>query len=36
MSPEYFTDMLKNWGPMSDAAMSSWRTMMDQIAVGRK
>ncbi len=31
VSPEYFTDMMKTWGPMSEAASTMWRTMFDQM-----
>jgi hypothetical protein len=36
VSPEYFAEMLKNWGPMSETAMAGWRTMFDQVTGGRK
>jgi len=36
ISPEYFAEMLKSWGPMSEAAMGSWRALFDQIAAPRK
>lgn len=28
--PEYFTDLMKNWGPMSEGAFNMWKTMFDQ------
>jgi hypothetical protein len=28
-SPEMFTEMMKSWGPMSEAGMSFWRQMME-------
>ena len=31
-TPDAMGEMMKNWGPMSDASMSMWRTMMDQMA----
>lgn len=31
-TPDAVGEMMKNWGPMSDAGMSMWRTMMDQMA----
>ncbi len=32
VTPEYFTEMMKNWGPMSEGAMNMWRTMFDQMS----
>jgi hypothetical protein len=29
---ELFADMVKSWGPMSDAGMSLWRQMLEQMA----
>ena len=29
--PEAFGDMMKAWGPMSEAGMSMWRQMLDQM-----
>jgi hypothetical protein len=31
VTPEYFTDMMRNWGPMSDSAQAMWRSMFDQM-----
>jgi len=28
-TPEGFADMIRNWGPMGDGAMSFWRTMFE-------
>lgn len=35
VTPDMVGELMKNWGPMSDAGMSMWRTMMDQMA-GKK
>ena len=29
--PEMFADMMKAWGPMSEAGMSMWRQMLEQM-----
>ncbi|MGZ8997664.1 MAG: DUF6489 family protein [Allosphingosinicella sp.] len=31
-SPEAFADMMKAWGPMSEAGMGMWRQMLDQMS----
>ncbi len=36
VTPEYFSDMLRSWGPMSESAQTMWRTMFEQMAGGRK
>jgi len=36
MSPEHFADLMKNWGPMSEAAMGTWRAVFEQMAGPRK
>ena len=33
--PEMFAEMLKNWGPMSEAGMGMWRQMLDQMGGNR-
>lgn len=33
--PEAFADMMKAWGPMSEAGIGLWRQMLDQMAKGR-
>ena len=35
LTPEHMSDMMKNWGPMSDAGMAMWKTMFDQMS-GKK
>ena len=30
-TPELFGDMMKSWGPMSEAGLSMWRQMLDQM-----
>ena len=32
--PEVFADMMKAWGPMSEAGMGMWKQMIDQIGKG--
>ena len=36
VTPEYLNDMMKSWGPMSDAAGAMWRTMFEQISGPKK
>jgi hypothetical protein len=36
IAPEYFAEITKNWGPMSEAAMGTWRTMLEQMSGSRK
>ncbi len=31
-SPEAFADMMKAWGPMSEAGMTMWRQMLEQMS----
>ena len=31
-SPEVFADMMKTWGPMSEAGMGMWRQMIEQMS----
>ena len=31
-SPEIYADMMKAWGPMSEAGMSLWSQMLDQMS----
>ncbi len=33
--PEAFADMMKAWGPMSEAGMGMWRQMTEQMTKGR-
>ncbi len=35
VGPDYFLDLMKNWGPMSEGAFNMWKTMFDQ-AGGQK
>lgn len=30
-APEAFAEMMKAWGPMSDAGLGMWREMLDQM-----
>lgn len=36
VSPDYFIEMMKTWGPMSEGAASMWKTMFDQVSGARK
>ena len=36
LTPEYFTEMMKNWAPMGNATMDMWPTMFDQMSGKRK
>jgi hypothetical protein len=31
-TPEMFADMVKSWGPMSEAGLSMWRQMLEGIS----
>lgn len=31
-SPEIYADMLKSWGPMSEAGLGMWRQMVEQMS----
>ena len=33
--PEAYAEMMKAWGPMSEAGMGMWRQMLDQMTKGR-
>ena len=33
-TPELFADMMKSWGPMSEAGLSTWRQMLEGISKG--
>ncbi len=30
-TPEAFAEMMKNWGPLSEAGMTMWKQMLDQM-----
>lgn len=34
-TPESFTEMARSWGPMSEAGMAMWKTMMEGMS-GRR
>ncbi len=36
LTPEMMTDFMKSWGPMSEAGMTMWKTMMDQMGGGKR
>jgi uncharacterized protein DUF6489 len=31
IGPEYFVDVMKNWGPMSEGAFTMWKAMFEQM-----
>lgn len=33
-TPELFADMMKSWGPMSEAGLGMWRQMLEQMGAG--
>jgi hypothetical protein len=33
-TPELFADMMKSWGPMSEAGVTMWRQMLEQMGGG--
>lgn len=35
LTPDMMAEMMKGWGPMTEAGMSMWRAMMDQMS-GKK
>ncbi|MGE5722721.1 MAG: DUF6489 family protein [Sphingomonadales bacterium] len=35
VSPDYFVEMMKSWGPMSEGALNMWRTMFDQSSANK-
>jgi len=30
VGPDYFIELMKNWGPMSEGAFNMWKAMFDQ------
>ena len=34
--PEAFSDMMKSWGPMSEASLGMWRQMVDLMTKGQR
>jgi hypothetical protein len=36
LTPEYVTDAMKTWGPMSESAMTMWRTMFESMGAKKK
>jgi hypothetical protein len=32
LTPEMFGDMMKSWGPMSEAGLNMWRQMLEQMS----
>lgn len=35
VTPDMVGDMVKQWGPMTEAGMNMWRTMLEQMAPKR-
>ena len=35
VTPDMVADMMKSWGPMTDAGMNMWRQMFDQMSRNR-
>jgi hypothetical protein len=35
-TPELFADMMKSWGPMSEAGLSMWRQMLEGMKTGAR
>lgn len=36
MSPEYVAEMIKKWGPMSEAGIGMWKAGVEQMGSGKK
>lgn len=36
ISPDYFLDLMKSWGPMSDGALNMWKGMFEQAGSAKK
>jgi hypothetical protein len=36
IAPDYFIDMVKNWGPLSEGALTMWKTLFDQMSGTKK
>jgi hypothetical protein len=36
INADYFTEMMKNWGPMSEGAMNMWNAMFEQMGSAKK
>jgi hypothetical protein len=36
ITPEAIGEMVKSWGPMTEAGMAVWRQMFEQMSGGRK
>jgi hypothetical protein len=32
VTPDMLSDMVKNWGPMTEASMGMWRAMLEQMS----
>jgi len=36
VSPDYFLDVMKNWGPMSEGAFNLWKGLFEQAGNAKK
>ena len=36
VTPETFTELARSWGPMSEAGMTMWRQMFEQMSGGKR
>ena len=36
VTPDMVGEMMKSWGPMSEAGMGMWRTMFEQMGGGKR
>lgn len=36
LGQDHFAEMMKNWGPMSEGALTMWKTMFEQMGSARK
>lgn len=36
ITPDYFMDLMKSWGPMSDGALNMWKGMFEQVGSTKK
>jgi hypothetical protein len=35
VGPDYYAELMKNWGPMSEGAFNMWKAMFDQASEKR-
>jgi hypothetical protein len=36
VSPDYFVDVMKNWGATSEGALTAWQAMFEQMGAKKK